>query len=112
MKKYVFGFLFFFGVMGASAQTTLDGNWKGSHDGPDGSFEINYAFKIEGTKITGVCTTQFGELPIDNGKIDGKNFSFSISFNDTTLHNTGEILSDNEISIKNERGEMKLARVK
>jgi len=112
MKKIVFSILFFFGVIAAFAQTTIDGNWKGTRETPNGTFEVNYTFKVEGSTVTGVWKTQFGEAPIENGKIDGKKFSFSISFNGMTLNSTGELVHDNEIVIKNERGETKLTRVK
>lgn len=99
-------------AMTVSAQNPIDGNWKGTRETPNGNFEINYTFKVEGTELTGTWKTQFGEAKIEKGKVDGKKFTFSISFNDLTINNTGELTSDNEIVIKNERGEMKLARVK
>jgi len=67
---------------------------------------------VEGSDLKGTWKTQFGEAPLEKGKIDGKKISFSISFNDTTINSTGEIINENEILIKNERGEMKLTRVK
>lgn len=110
--KYFFSLLFLMGVITTFAQNTLDGNWKGTRETPNGSFEINYTFKVEGTDLKGVWKTQFGEAPIEKGKVDGKKFSFSISFNDNTINNTGEVISDDEILVKNERGELKLTRVK
>jgi hypothetical protein len=100
--------------MGASIafSQSIDGNWKGTRETPNGNFEINYTFKAEGSDLKGTWKTQFGESPIEKGKIDGKKFTFSISFNDNTIDNTGEIISENEITVKNERGEMKLTRVK
>lgn len=94
------------------AQTGIDGNWKGTRETPNGTFEIEYTFKVEGNVLKGTWKTQFGEQELEKGKVDGKKFSFSISFNDLTIDNTGELVSDNEIVIKNERGEMKLTRVK
>jgi hypothetical protein len=94
------------------AQNTIDGNWKGSRDTPNGIFEINYTFNVEGKDLKGLWKTQFGEAPLQNGKVDGKKFSFTVSFNDMTINSTGEVISENEILIKNERGETKLARVK
>ncbi len=62
--------------------------------------------------MTGTWKTQFGETKLENGKVDGKKISFTISFNDITINSTGELINENEILIKNERGEMKLTRVK
>ena len=94
------------------AQNSLDGSWKGTRETPNGSFEVNYTFKVEGNELTGTWKTQFGETKLENGKVDGKKFSYSISFNDMKLNYTGEVISENELLIKSERGEMKLNRVK
>jgi hypothetical protein len=110
--KTIFTLLLLIGGITVSAQNTIDGNWKGTRETPNGNFEINYTFKVEGTELTGTWKTQFGEAKLEKGKVDGKKFSFSISFNDLTINNTGEVISENEILIKNERGEMKLTRVK
>ena len=44
--------------------------------------------------------------------VDGKKISFTISFGERKINYTGELMSDNELVIKNERGETKLTRVK
>lgn len=112
MKK-LFVFFFMLCSMAAFSQTNpIDGKWKGTRETPNGTFEIEYTFKVEGDKLTGTWKTQFGETKIENGKVDGKKFSYSISFNEMTINNTGELINENEIVTKNERGEMKLTRVK
>jgi hypothetical protein len=110
--KYFFCLLFLFGAITTYAQNTIDGNWKGSRETPNGTFEVTYTFKVEGTALTGTWKTQFGEAKVENGKVDGKKFTYSISFNDMKIENTGEVVNENELLIKNERGEMKLTRVK
>ena len=110
--KVLFTLLFLAGGLTAFAQNTLDGNWKGTRETPNGTFEVNYTFKVEGTTLTGTWKTQFGETKLENGKIDGKKFSYSISFNDRKIDYTGEVVNDNEVLLKNELGEMKLTRVK
>lgn len=110
--KYFFSVLFLFGCLTVLGQNTIDGNWKGTRETPNGTFEVNYTFKVEGNVLTGTWKTQFGEAKIENGKVDGKKFSYSITFNDTTINSTGEVVNDNELLVKNERGEMKLTRVK
>jgi hypothetical protein len=110
--KILFTLLILIGGVTTFAQNTLDGNWKGTRETPNGTFEVNYTFKVEGSELTGTWKTQFGEAKSENGKVDGKKFSYSISFNDMKLNYTGEVVSDNELSIKSERGEMKLNRVK
>lgn len=110
--KYVFSLLLLFGCYTAFAQNAIDGNWKGTRETENGSFEINYTFKVEGNVVTGTWKTQFGEAKLENGKIEGKKFSYSISFNDIRIQSTAELINENEILVKNERGEMKLTRVK
>ena len=112
MKKQLLTLALLFGCLTAFAQNGIDGEWKGTRETPNGTFEINYTFKVEGTNLTGVWKTQFGEREIENGKVDGKKFSYTVSFNEMTLNNTGELISEDEILIKNERGEMTLTRVK
>jgi len=110
--KLVLTLLLLVGGLTTFAQNSIDGNWKGTRETPNGTFEVNYTFKVEGSQLTGTWKTQFGEAKLEDGKVDGKKFSYSISFNDTRLNFTGEVLSENELSIKSERGEMKLTRVK
>jgi hypothetical protein len=110
--KLFFTLLFLVGGLTTFAQNKIDGNWKGTRETPNGTFEINYTFKVEGNELKGTWKTQFGETKIENGKVDGKKFSFSVSFNDRKIDYTGEVISDDELTVKNERGETKLTRVK
>lgn len=111
--KYIFSLLLIFACFTTNAQNAIDGNWKGTRETPNGTFEVSYTFKVTSdTVLTGTWKTQFGETKLEKGKINGKKFSYSISFNDMTIASTGELINENEILIKNERGEMKLTRVK
>jgi len=110
--KFLFTLLLLVGGMATFAQSKIDGNWKGTRETPNGTFEVNYTFKVEGTELKGTWKTQFGETKLENGKIDGKKFSYSISFNDMKINYTGEVINDNELTVKSERGELKLTRVK
>ena len=98
--------------MVTNAQNAIDGNWKGSRDTPNGTMEFNYTFKVQGDTLTGMIKSQFGEVPLEKGKVEGKTFSYSISFNGNDIDFTGELVSDDQIITKNERGETKLSRVK
>lgn len=110
--RYTLILLFLIGGLTTFAQTKIDGDWKGTRETPNGNLEFTYTFKVEGNTLTGTLKSQFGELPLENGKIDGNKLSYSITFNGNTINSTGEIINENEILIKNERGEMKLTRVK
>ena len=103
--------LFFLGSMASFAQSKIDGKWKGTREGQSGPMELNYTFKVEGNKLTGTTTTPRGENQIEDGKVDGKKFSYIMSFGEMTIENNGELVNDNEIVIRTQRGEMKLTRV-
>ena len=110
--KLLFTFLLIVGSVTCFAQNAIDGNWKGTRETPNGTFEVNYTFKVEGKDLTGTWKTQFGESKLENGKIDGKKISYSITINDMKIDYTGEVINENEVTVKSERGEMKLSRVK
>ena len=109
--KLVFTLLFLVGGLTTFAQNPIDGNWKGSRETPNGKFEVTYTFKVEGKDLNGTWKSEFGETKLEKGKVDGKKFTYTISFNDMTINSTGELINDNEILIKNDRGEMKLTKV-
>lgn len=110
--KFLFTFALLIGAMTAFAQNPIDGQWKGTRETPNGSLEVTYTLKVEGNVLTGTSKSQFGELKIENGKVDGKKFSYRVSFNDMTIDNTGELVGNDEILVKSDRGDMKLTRVK
>jgi len=110
--KYFLILLFLGASFTIFAQTNIDGNWKGTRETPNGTFEVNYTFKADGKTLNGMMKSQFGEVPLENGKIDSNKISYSITLNGTTVSSTGDILNENEILIKNQFGEMKLTRVK
>ena len=110
--KYFLILLFLGGGFTIFAQTNIDGNWKGTRETPNGPYEVNYTFKVNGNTLTGMLRTSFGEVQLDNGKIDSNKISYSITLNGTTVSSKGDILNENEILIKNQFGEMKLTRVK
>jgi hypothetical protein len=110
--KNLFTAVLLFGSLAAFAQKGIDGNWKGTRETENGTFEVSYTYKVEGNVLTGTWKTQFGETKLENGKVEGKKISYRITFNDRTINYTGELVSDDEIKLKNEMGEMKLTRVK
>lgn len=77
----------------------IDGKWKGEMQGPNGSMELTFNFKVTGDSLTGAVASQMGEIPISNGKVDGKMFSFDVSFNDMTISHRCTFMSDS-ISMK------------
>ena len=65
----------------AAYAADIDGKWSGSVAGPQGEFPIAFAFKADGATLTGTTTGFDGaEVAIKDGKIDGKNISFTVTF--------------------------------
>jgi hypothetical protein len=78
---------------------SIDGDWLGSFDSPDGPVAITYTFKTTGATLTGTTTGPDGaKLPIKDGKIDGANISFAVDLDmggtATTLKYTGVVAAD------------------
>lgn len=95
------------------SQTGITGNWTGKRPNQNGEMmEIKYKYEVEGNVLKGTISSSFGEIPIQDGKVDGNKFSYKISFNDNTVESTGELISPDEIVLKNQFGEIKLSRVK
>jgi hypothetical protein len=64
----------------AAFAADLAGTWKATAEGPQGSMERTFVFKVDGTKLTGETTSSMlGKSTIADGKIDGDNFSFTIT---------------------------------
>lgn len=70
--------LFTFSALGAD----IAGTWKATAEGPNGTMERTFVFKVEGNTLTGETVSSFvGKSTIENGKVDGDNLSFTITVN-------------------------------
>lgn len=79
----------------------IDGNWAGHLKTPDGTdMEISFVFKTNGEKLSGVVKSPNGDFEISNSKINGKDFSFEITFNDTTITGNCTLNEDDTINMK------------
>ncbi len=70
-------------LVGASLYAAdISGKWKGTAEGPNGTLECTFTFKVDGNKLTGETESEMlGNATINDGKIDGDNVSFSINAN-------------------------------
>lgn len=81
----------------------IDGKWTATADTPNGPMTTTFNFKADGSKLTGTVSGRGGEVPIEEGKIDGNNISFV-----RTMERNGEkmqmkysgTLSGDELKIK------------
>jgi len=89
----------------------VTGKWVANQPGRNGTREVTYNFKADGSKLTGTASGFRGqEMPISDGKIDGDTISFvtKAEFNGNTIvmKYTGKV-SDDEIkfSVQREGGD-------
>jgi len=77
----------------------INGKWKGTAEGPNGAIERTFTFKVDGAKLTGETESQMmGKSPIENGKVEGDDITFSIKGNfqgnEMTLAYKGKVSGD------------------
>ena len=105
MKRLVF-LMVASAVIAMAADVT--GNWKATAEGPNGSLERTFVFKVDGNKLSGETTSQMmGKSTIMDGKVDGDNLSFTITVkfqdNEVKLTYKGKVgASGNEITLTSE----------
>src|SRR5713101_3236420 len=90
-------------LMAAFALTALaadlSGTWKATAEGPNGSMQRTFVFKVDGNKLTGETTSSImGKSTIMDGKVDGDNLSFTITVkfqdNEMKLNYKGKVNGD------------------
>lgn len=99
-------------VKATDKKVDINGKWKGVSETPRGQFVQNFTFKVEGNTLTGTIETSFGSTDIKDGKIEKGKFTFTVSFGQFEMKQTGTILNENQILLQNDRGEVTLNRVK
>jgi signal peptidase I len=93
MKTSIIFLLLFVLSIACNAQK-LNGSWKGKITTPNGEFELEYTFKVNGDSLSGNITSPRGVRPFENGKVNGNEFSFDIDFNGQLITNTGVLDGD------------------
>lgn len=114
MKKQLCAFaLLFFGlfVVASAKAADISGDWTAAMTMPNGEIQkITFTFSQNGQALTGLLQRSQGSpIEISNGKIDGNNFSFDVSFNGMTVHHFCTVNGD-ELLLKtksndNDQGE-------
>jgi hypothetical protein len=76
--KRLLALITLFAIPALAADVT--GSWKATAEGPNGTMERTFVFKVDGSKLTGeTMSSMFGKSTITDGKIDGDNVSFAIT---------------------------------
>lgn len=79
----------------AAVFADLNGKWKGTIATPDGnSIDVSYNFKVDGDKLTGSAASPMGEVTLDNGKIKGDEFTFSVNVSGIDYPHKGKAYAD------------------
>ena len=86
-------------IAAAAFCADVAGNWKATAEGPNGTMERTFAFKVDGAKLTGETVSSFaGKSVIADGKVEGDSFSFTIvaniQGNDVKLAYKGKVSGD------------------
>ena len=84
----------------AAAAADVTGKWKAVFTTPDGTERTNtFTFKAGGKTLTGTVAGTQDETPIQNGKIDGDNISFTAERPFGSFTYAGKVTGD-EIKLK------------
>lgn len=78
-----------------AAIADFSGMWTGTLKTDTGEvYLLLYNFKVDGDKLTGTAKTPKGDLPIDDGKITGTDFKFTVTLGDMEIEHTGKFYDD------------------
>ena len=115
MSRFLYVCVLTFLVISFGLAQDINGKWKGQMQSPNGPMDLTFSFKVTGDSLTGTVESQMGELPISNGKNNGKTFSFDLNVGEMTISHQCTVMGDS-ISVKvpgmqGETTEMFLKRV-
>jgi hypothetical protein len=83
-------------LAGFALGADVDGKWTGTITGMD--MTVGFTFKAEGTTLTGTHSVNGTDTAIKNGKIDGKNISFTVALDmggqETKIEHKGVVSAD------------------
>ena len=88
----------------------INGKWKSVIEYNGQGIEVVYNFKVEAGKLTGSVSGPNGEYEINEGKIEGDNFSFSISTDQFDVAYKGKI-ADGQLNITLQFGDNSLETI-
>ncbi|WP_419699342.1 hypothetical protein [Mucilaginibacter sp. NFX135] len=78
-----------------AAVMDINGKWTGTLKLPNKTtFQLNYTFKVDSDKLTGMAHMPEGDVQITDGMINGGDFSFNVPVPDGNAPHTGKIYPD------------------
>jgi len=72
----------------------IDGKWIGKMATPNGDFELTFNFKTDAATLSGDVSSQMGTIQIENGKVNGNEFTFDVNVNGQVMNHTGKLDGD------------------
>ncbi len=72
----------------------ISGKWKTSLEGPQGSMELSFTYKVDGGKLTGTVSSPMGSQEINNGKVTENEFSYEIDMMGNVMKFNGKLDKD------------------
>ena len=100
--------------VGYATIENLGGKWTGQLKTEQGDqYPLLYNFKIEGDQLTGTAKTPKGDMPINDGKITGSNFTFNVVVGGMEIDHSGRFYGDSvgvDISLGDARSHATLKR--
>ena len=100
MKRILSVIILLLVALGVSYAGGVEGTWKAKMQGPNDGMELTFVFKMTDGKLSGVVRTPNGDTEISNAKINGKEFSFDVSFNGMTIKHDCTLQENDTISMK------------
>lgn len=94
MKKSLFTVLIAVFAFTFSYAQGISGNWKTTLEGPQGSLELAFTYKVEGEKLTGNVSSPMGSQEINNGKVSENDFSYAIDMMGNEMKFNGKLEKD------------------
>lgn len=88
----------------AALAADATGTWKATAEGPMGSMQRTFVFKVDGDKLTGETTSDYaGKSEIKNGSVKNGELTFtihvSIQGNDLDVTYKGKFVNDDELKL-------------
>jgi hypothetical protein len=86
-------------LAGSVFAADVDGKWAGTMSTPNGDVPVGFTFKADGATLNGSTAGPDGaEVKISEGKVDGANITFTVSFDfggmPLTLNYKGAVAQD------------------
>jgi len=101
MKKTSISLALVFLFVLACLAADLTGTYKGSVTFQDNKIDLTYKIKAEGEKLTGSITSEYGELPLLDGKVAGTDFSYKIDIGNGPMEAKGVFMGDSIVITSN-----------